>query len=164
MTPTWRNLHTGPLTALTLVLSATATHAQSPTLPGGSYTLFAGNGASANFIVENSISRTGERVRLAIYRVYAEGAATSRGIRDQEVIAGEIDCGTRTWRMLSADAFTATGQWIASFPAEAETPIRPEQTWDFAAKIVCGEVRMPSSATVSGAVAARALGRSRLGL
>lgn len=156
-------LHKGQFATLALILSATAAMAQSPTLPGGPFTLFAGNGASANFIVENTISRTGDRVRLTIYRVYADGLPMARGVRDQEIIAGQIDCAARTWRMLGVDAFTATGQWVGSLPAEAETRIQPEQTWDFAAKIVCGEVRMPPSATVSGPAAARDLGRSRLG-
>ncbi|WP_395651960.1 hypothetical protein [Brevundimonas sp.] len=147
---------------LVLSLLAGPTHAQGRQLPAGPYTLFAGNGASANFIVENSVSPSGDRVRLSTYRIYAQGVPLSRGVMDQELNEIEINCAARTWHLFGSHGFSPNGDWISSLPAEPETAIQPNQTWDFVAKLVCGEARMPASATVQGPAAARALGLSRL--
>lgn len=136
--------------------------AQTPQLPGGDYTLFAGTARAANFIVENSISRSGDRVRVTNYRVYVEEIPSPNGPIDQETTDLEIDCTHRTQKTLGYSAFGPTGDRVVSFPAEPEQAIEANQTWDFVARIVCDGVRMPPDATVSGAAAARRLGLARL--
>jgi hypothetical protein len=155
----WTSLLSAALSAVFV----TSAQGQARQLPDGGYTLFAGTARAANFIVENSKNRSGDRVRVTNYRVYMEAIPSPNGPIDQETTELEIDCARRTQKVLGYSAFGPTGAWVASFPAEAEREIEANDTWDFVARIVCDGVRLPPDATVQGAAAARRLGLARLG-
>lgn len=155
----WTPLLSAALSALVV----TSSQGQARQLPDGGYTLFAGTARAANFIVENSVTRSGERVRVTNYRVYVEAIPSPNGPIDQETTDLEIDCSRRTQKVLGFSAFGPTGVWVASFPAETEQEIEANETWDFVARIVCDGVRLPPDATVQGPAAARRLGLARLG-
>jgi len=147
---------------LTALAGASTATAASKQLPEGPFTLFAGNSTAANFIVENSRKRSGDVVSVTNYRVYADAIPSPSGTIDQDTTELEINCSTRTYQQMSVNAFGPNGNWIVSFPVEPTRPIEPEQTWDFIARVVCGDLQLPASATVNGASAARSLGLSRL--
>ena len=150
----------GAIVSFAVVASA---HGQERQLPDGRFTLFAGNDGGANFIVEGSQSRSGDKVRVTNYRVYANEIPSPGGPIDQDLTELEIDCARRSQRILAVHAFGPTGRWIVSLPAEDERPIEPRQTWDFVARIVCDGTRLPADATIDGREAARSEARARLG-
>lgn len=153
-----------PVLSTILAFAAVASaHGQARELPDGRFTLFAGNDDGANFIVEGSQSRSGEKVRVTNYRVYANEIPSPGGPIDQDLTELEIDCAARSQRILGVHAFGPTGRWVVSLPAEDERPIEPRQTWDFVARIVCDGTRMPAEATIEGREAARGAARARLG-
>lgn len=53
--------------------------AQNASLPEGRLTLFAGNNQAANFIIEDSIRREGDQVKVATFRVYADEIPVTGG-------------------------------------------------------------------------------------
>jgi hypothetical protein len=151
------------LTAFLLALAGASTAtASSRQLPEGPFTLFAGNRTAANFIVENSRTRSGDVVSVINYRVYANAIPSPIGAIAQDTTELVIDCSAWTYQQMSVNAFGPGGDWIISFPTEATKPIGREQTWDFLARAVCNDLRFQPSATVNGANAARSLGLSRL--
>lgn len=147
---------------LVAMAGASIATASSRQLPQGPFTLFAGNSTAANFIVENSRTRSDDIVLVTNYRVYANAIPSPNGTIDQDTTELKIDCSAWTYQQISINAFGPHGDWIVSFPIETAKPIEPEQTWDFLARVVCNDLRFPASATVNGASAARSLGLSRL--
>ena len=131
-------------------------------MPEGRYTLVAGNSTAANFLVSTSARRSGDVVSVTTYRIYKEAIPTPAGVVDQDTTDLEIDCDRRTYRSLAVNAYRADGRWAFSQPAEAARPIEPNQTWDFVAQVVCGQISLPDSANVDGPAAARATGLARL--
>lgn len=139
-----------------LCLPASA-FAQDRSLPEGELTLFAGNNFAANFVVENSIERIGDTVNLMTFRFYPDGMPEPGGPITYDTTLMTINCALRTFHRLRVDAFDASGRYYNSLAAEPVTPIEPDQTWDFVARIVCDGVRFGPEATVTGYEAARAL-------
>lgn len=159
-------MKTAWLPVLSIILSlavVSSAYGQAKELPDGRFTLFAGNDGGANFIVEGSQSRSGDKIRITNYRVYADEIPSPGGPIDQDLTELEIDCAARSQRILAVHAFGPTGQWVVSLPAEDERPIEPRQTWDFVARIVCDGTRLPADATIEGREAARTLAKARLG-
>lgn len=136
--------------------------AQVKQLPDGPFTLVAGNDNAVNFIVDNSVVRSGDQVRLTTYRVYARPIAGPGDSIDQELTDLRISCSERTYRSAEVNGFRSDGQWVAYFTDDQVQPIEPRQTWEFIALIACGEARMPDHMTVDGAAAARQMGLARL--
>lgn len=139
-----------------------STQPQARSLPNAPYSLFAGNDMAANFLVNSTVRRSGDVVRLTTYKVYRRAISTPEGQVDQDTTDLEINCAQRTYRHLAVNAYRTDGSWAFSLPAEATQPIEPNMLWDFAAQVVCGDVGLPDSATVDGPAAARALGLERL--
>jgi hypothetical protein len=142
--------------ALSVVIGTPAI-AQQQAPPAGRLTAFAGNEQAANFIDEESVRREGHRVSLSTFRVYAAPIASPAGPIVYDTTALVIDCAARTFERRHVDAFTASGRYATSMGAEPAQAIEANQTWDFAAKVVCDGVSFGQEATVSGYQAAHDL-------
>ncbi len=153
------------LSAITLgFLGALSASAQSQVrqLPDGRFTLVAGNAEAVNFIVENTVRRAADEVRLTTYRVYAQPISGLGEPIDQEITDLWINCVERTYRTAEINGFRSDGQWVAYLVDDKVRHIEPRQTWEFIAVIACGEGMMPDHMTVEGLAAARQLGLERL--
>ncbi len=136
--------------------------AQNASLPEGRLTLFAGNNQAANFIIEDSIRREGDQVKVATFRVYADEIPVTGGSIAYDTTRMVIDCSARTVSQVAVDAFLASGRRVTGLGPEPAMPIRANETWDFVARVVCDGVRFGPEATVVGYQAARTLALARI--
>jgi hypothetical protein len=118
-------------------------------------TLYAGNSHGANFLIDDTIVRSGAQVRVSNFRVYAEPIEAPNGPVTMDVQALTLDCDARRITVESIDTFKASGEHAFHMPAEPAEAIEANTTWDFAARVLCDGVELPPTQKRTGWQAAR---------
>ncbi len=139
---------------LTLSLTGIAS-AQTPTPPAGVVTLYAGTSGAANFMIDDTVARSGAVVRFSNFRIYAQPIEVPNGPVDMDVETVVLNCETRTVSVEGIELFKATGEYITRRPGDPVGPIEARTTWDFAARVLCDGVQLPPTQKRTGWRAAR---------
>lgn len=157
-----RNAMLASFAALSIAAAFAGT-ARAQSLPAGSVTLYGGNATAANFLIDDTVVRDGSRVTFSNMRVYAELIEVPGGPIAMDVTRLVIDCTARTATVQGIDTFKASGDHVVSFPGEPVRPIETDDTWDYAARVLCDGMELPPQQTRSDWRDGRAFALSMMG-
>ncbi|RZJ46954.1 MAG: hypothetical protein EON87_02720 [Brevundimonas sp.] len=133
-----------------ITLAAGASAAQTVSPPSGVMTLYSGNTRGANFLIDDSVVRDGARVSYSNFRVFAEPIDVPTGPITMDVESLVLDCDTRRVTVSGIEAFGGSGEHIASLPGYPAADIEANDSWDFAARILCDGVEPPPTQKRTG--------------